>query len=148
MPPECLDQVAKLLSADGRAAMSSLWWPLETAAEVEDPNIVKVVTADDGSALYFSRSVIPYPRFSGGLGEALERGEGRYQRHVGLYGYRVATLRTFSGLPPSGLEQHERLEQLRVLEWGGRIVLARACSRIPAGVDTEADLERVRKILA
>jgi len=144
MPPECLDQVAALLSGDPAASMASLWWPLQDAAEIADPNIVKVVTAADGAALYFSRSAVPYPRHWGGINAALAGGAPSWRRHVGLYAYRVATLRDFAARPAAPLETAERLEQLRVLEWGGRIVMEQACAPIPAGVDTEADLQRVR----
>ncbi|MEJ8568293.1 3-deoxy-manno-octulosonate cytidylyltransferase [Elongatibacter sediminis] len=143
MPPECLDQVAGLLADDSGASMASLWWPLQDEAEIADPNVVKVVTAADGSALFFSRSVLPFPRAWGDVSQALRAGQ-TWKRHVGLYAYRVGALREFAARPPSPLEIAERLEQLRVLESGGRIAMARACRPIPAGVDTEADLERVR----
>lgn len=144
MPADCLDQVAGLLAADSRATMASLWWPLETADEIRDPNVVKVVVAADGAALFFSRSPLPHPRAWGDLDTALEAGM-TWARHVGLYAYRVGTLKAFAAQPPTPLELAERLEQLRVLETGGRIAMARACSPIPAGVDTEADLQRVRR---
>jgi 3-deoxy-manno-octulosonate cytidylyltransferase (CMP-KDO synthetase) len=146
MPPECLAQVAGLLAADRRASMASLWWPLADAAEIADPNIVKVVCAADGSALFFSRSVVPYPRAWGSLEQALAAGTA-WARHVGLYAYRAGALRAIAALEPTPLECAERLEQLRVLETGGRIAMARACRAVPAGVDTPADLERVRRIL-
>lgn len=145
MPPECLAQVAGLLASDSAAAMGSLWWPLENAAEILDPNVVKVVCAADGSALFFSRSVLPYPRAWGSLERAIEDGFA-WARHVGLYAYRVGALRAFAAHPPTRLERAERLEQLRMLEAGGRIAMARACRAVPAGVDTAADLERVRSL--
>lgn len=142
MPPACLDQVATLLVEDPAADAASLYWPLEDPSEAADPNLVKVVTGLDGAALYFSRSTIPHPR-GGGL-----PAEGTWKRHVGLYAYRASALSAFSRGRPTPLERSERLEQLRFLESGRRIVMAEACAYIPAGVDTPADLERVRAALA
>jgi len=146
MPAACLDQVAELLASDPAAQMSSLYWPITEEAEIRDPNVVKVVTAPDGSALMFSRSVLPFPRAWGELSAALAAGQ-RWKRHVGLYAYRSGALRAFTRTPMSPLEAAEKLEQLRVLEHGGRIVMAQACAFIPAGVDTPEDLERVRHVM-
>lgn len=108
------------------------------AAERDDPNAVKVAAAEIAPgrrrALYFSRAAIPW-------------GEGATIRHIGLYAYRRAALARFVALPPSPLEQRERLEQLRALEAGMRIDLALA-ETAARGVDTPADLERVRAIFA
>lgn len=107
-------------------------------AEIGNPNAVKVVTALDGRALYFSRSTIPYDR--DGTGSA------PYRKHLGIYAYRKAALKRFASLPPGRLEQLERLEQLRLLENGIDIYVAEA----PAdtiGVDTEDDLERAEAVL-
>lgn len=147
MPPACLDQVAALLDSDRDADVASLYWPATDAEEVSDPNAVKVVTARDGSALYFSRSVIPYPRETADVAAALDAGIG-WRRHIGLYAYRVAALRAFTATPPGPLEVVEKLEQLRFLEAGRRIAMARAVEFIPAGVDTPRDLERVRKLFS
>lgn len=144
MPAACLDQVAELLASDPVAQMSSLYWPITDATEILDPNVVKVITAPDGSALMFSRSVIPFPRAWGELDAALLAGQ-RWKRHVGLYAYRAGALRAFTRTPVSPLEAAEKLEQLRVLEHGGRIIMAEARAFIPAGVDTPEDLERVRR---
>lgn len=146
MPASCLDQVAGLLASDPSAQMASLYWPLDHAAEILDPNCVKVVTASDGAALLFSRSVIPYPRQWKDVETALGAGV-LWQRHIGLYAYRAGALRAFSRLEPTPLESLEKLEQLRVLESGGRIVMAQAACFIPAGVDTPGDFERVRNII-
>jgi len=144
MPPECLDQVAGLLASHPTAQAASLYWPMDEAAEIRDPNVVKVVTGEDGMALMFSRSVIPFPRNWQDLESALASGK-RWKRHVGLYAYRVAALEAFARHPPCALEMAEKLEQLRILESGGNIVMARARRYIPPGVDTEQDLERVRR---
>jgi 3-deoxy-manno-octulosonate cytidylyltransferase (CMP-KDO synthetase) len=142
MPPACLDQVAGLLAADGSAEVASLYWPMADMKEAADPNAVKVVVDDSGAALYFSRSLIPYPRNTAAGEDAA-----RWKRHIGLYAYRVRALRAFTTLPPASLESLEKLEQLRFLESGRRIVMAQSCEFIPAGVDTPEDLERVQTLI-
>lgn len=147
MPAVCLDQAAVLLAEDERADVASLYWPIHDAEEVADPNVVKVVTATDGGAIYFSRSVIPHARGYADVQSALEGGL-RWKRHIGLYAYRAAALRAFTSSPPTALEAIEKLEQLRFLEAGRRIAMAKAVEFIPAGVDTQSDLERVRALIA
>jgi 3-deoxy-manno-octulosonate cytidylyltransferase (CMP-KDO synthetase) len=145
MPPACLDQAAALLASDPSADAASLYWPISEPEEVADPNVVKVVTAQDGTALYFSRAVIPHPRDTVRIADALRAGV-RWKRHIGLYAYRAGALRAFTSEPPTPLEKIEKLEQLRFLESGRRIVMARATEFIPAGVDTPDDLLRVRRL--
>lgn len=147
MPAACLDQVANLLESTPGADVASLYWPIEAPGEVTDPNIVKVVVSADGYALYFSRAAIPHARDADSIASALQQGVA-WRRHVGLYAYRVGALRAFTQTPASPLERTERLEQLRFLESGRRIMMAAACEFIPAGVDTPEDLERVRPLLA
>jgi 3-deoxy-manno-octulosonate cytidylyltransferase (CMP-KDO synthetase) len=106
--------------------------------EIANPNAVKVVTALDGRALYFSRSAIPYDRDKSGLAT--------YRKHLGIYAYRKAALERFAALPPSPLEQIERLEQLRLLENGISLYVADA-PRDTIGVDTEEDLRRAEAVL-
>jgi len=143
MPPACLDQVANILQQGAGADIASLYWPIDTPAVVHDSNVVKVVVGASSQALYFSRSVIPHPRnFS--VETAMQAGVS-WKRHIGLYAYRASALRAFTKMKPSSLESLEKLEQLRFLEAGYRIVMERACEFIPAGVDTAEDLERVRK---
>ncbi|MDT8320209.1 MAG: 3-deoxy-manno-octulosonate cytidylyltransferase [Xanthomonadales bacterium] len=139
MPSACLEQVAALLTADPDADVSSLYWPVASADEASDPNSVKVVVDRSGAALYFSRAAIPYPRAAA---------QTVWKRHIGLYAYRAGALRAFAATAPGELEQSEKLEQLRFLEAGRKIRMARACEAIPAGVDTLADLQRVRDLLA
>jgi len=146
MPAQCLDQVAALLAGDKQADLASLYWRIDSAPEVVDPNTVKVVTAKDGAAIAFSRSVIPYPRQWGSIQQALDAGF-TWKRHIGLYAYRASSLLAFSQAEQGKLEQAERLEQLRVMEWGGRIAMAEAVAFIPAGVDTPEDLARVRALI-
>jgi 3-deoxy-manno-octulosonate cytidylyltransferase (CMP-KDO synthetase) len=145
LPPALVAQVAELLAADPRAGIATLATPILSLEEFLDPNVVKVVTAGDGAALYFSRAPIPWTRDTAPAGLASQRDFGGALRHVGLYAYRVGVLRQLTRLPPSTLEQRERLEQLRALEHGVRIAVGR-CVEVPApGVDTPADLERARR---
>ena len=105
-------------------------------AEIDDPNAVKVVTAYDGRALYFSRATIPYIR-----GTAMAP-----RKHLGLYAYRKGALTRFAGLPPSPLESAERLEQLRLLENGIDIYVEHT-TFATIGVDTEEDLLAAEQVL-
>jgi len=109
--------------------------PLE---EITNPNAVKVVTALDGRALYFSRATIPFDRDAAGFAG--------YRKHLGIYAYRKAALERFAELPPSPLELVERLEQLRLLENGIGLYVAEA-PRDTIGVDTEEDLLRAEAAL-
>lgn len=147
MPPRCLDQVADLLRKDPQADVASLYWPISEQSQAADPNVVKVVTGRDGGALYFSRSEIPYTRNPSAV-HAASHSAYAWKRHIGLYAYRAGALRAFTAMSPSPLEAAERLEQLRFLESGHRIVMAEACEFIPPGVDTPEDLERARQLIA
>ncbi len=109
-----------------------------TAEDIANPNAVKVVTAIDGRALYFSRATIPFDRDG--------QGNATYWKHLGLYAYRRAALERFAALAPSALELSERLEQLRLLENGISIYVAETADDT-IGVDTEDDLRRVEALL-
>jgi 3-deoxy-manno-octulosonate cytidylyltransferase (CMP-KDO synthetase) len=145
MPPACLDQVAALLEQRTDCEVASLYWPLTDATEIKNPNAVKVVTDSENHALYFSRAPIPYARGFADINAALAGGV-QWKRHLGLYAYRLAALRRYTSCAPTPLEKAERLEQLRMMEQGGRIAMAQACEFIPAGIDTPGDLERVRNL--
>jgi 3-deoxy-manno-octulosonate cytidylyltransferase (CMP-KDO synthetase) len=108
-----------------------------TPENIANPNAVKVVIAADGRALYFSRATIPYDR---------DNTAPQYWKHIGLYAYRRATLQRFPALPPSILEQTERLEQLRFLE-NGIDIHVEPTDFDTIGVDTEEDLRRVEALL-
>jgi len=145
LPPVLVGQAAGLLERDPAAGIATLAVPVESLEEFLDPNVVKVVTAADGAALYFSRAPIPWSRDGAAAGLASQREFGGAWRHVGLYAYRVRALRQITRLPPSDLEQREKLEQLRALEHGIRIVVGTCAERPAPGVDTVADLERARQ---
>lgn len=138
--PQLIDQVADLLDARPAAAIATLVTELSSMDQFDDPGHVKVVFDREGFALYFSRAGIPQPRD--------RRLSALTRRHVGIYAYRAGQLRAFAGEPPCELESTERLEQLRALWLGYRIVVADACVRPEIGVDTPADLEAVRAIFA
>ncbi len=149
IPPAVIDQVAGVLAASPDASVATLYEPIHSLADFRNPNIVKLVADSEGRALYFSRAPIPWPRdaFSGSLeGDDLPPGLAP-RRHIGIYAYRVALLRQFVTWPQAPLEALESLEQLRVLWQGKGIHVAEACAPVPGGVDTEADLERVRNLL-
>ena len=128
VPPECVDRLLALLEGCD-APMATLAAPMPPD-QADDPNKVKVVCDSAGRALYFSRSRIPYDRD--------RTGQARYLRHLGIYAYRVAFLRLFASLPPTPAETLERLEQLRALEHGYRIVLA-VVDYDGVGIDTPRD---------
>jgi 3-deoxy-manno-octulosonate cytidylyltransferase (CMP-KDO synthetase) len=111
-----------------------------TPANITNPNAVKVVTAADGRALYFSRATIPYDR------DAREGTSPQYWKHIGLYAYRKGALQQFPTLPPSILEQAERLEQLRFLENNINLYVE-PTTFDTIGVDTEEDLKQVEALL-
>lgn len=145
IPPAVINQVASLME-NSATQMASLYEVIQQAEQVFDPNAVKVVTDIQGQALYFSRA--PMPWYRDGFADSQRLPENiAYKRHVGVYAYRVGLLNQFVGWPMGRLESIEKLEQLRVLEQGIRIQMAEACEAIPAGVDTQADLEKVRRLL-
>lgn len=118
--------------------------PLRNADELRDPSRVKVVRAEGGRALYFSRAGIPFKRDGDPTPEDL--GRGAFLRHLGLYSYRRESLMRWVDLPPSPLEQLERLEQLRPLEAGMEMGVA-IVDEAEGGVDTPADVERMERRL-
>jgi 3-deoxy-manno-octulosonate cytidylyltransferase (CMP-KDO synthetase) len=109
------------------------------AHDIANPNAVKVVTAANGRALYFSRATVPFDRDGGGFAG--------YRKHLGIYAYRKAALDQFAALPPSWLERVERLEQLRLLDNGIDIYVA-AAPADTIGVDTEEDLRAAEAMLS
>lgn len=146
IPPEVIDQVAATLANNSQAAMATLVEKIDDVETIFNPNAVKVTIDNQGRALYFSRAPIPWARdnFSGD-NKTLAEGV-NYYRHIGIYAYRVSFLHQFVGWQPSSLELTEKLEQLRALENGVAILASQACAAIPAGIDTEQDLQAVRAL--
>jgi 3-deoxy-manno-octulosonate cytidylyltransferase (CMP-KDO synthetase) len=134
-----------LVGGDGWA-VGTVATPLRSAAEWRDPTVVKVVRADDGGALLFTRAPAPHPREAGEPGDAALAG-GLFLRHVGVYAYRRDALMRWVALPESPLERLERLEQLRPLSAGIRIGVALGAPA-EGGVDTPDDLRRAGRILS
>jgi 3-deoxy-manno-octulosonate cytidylyltransferase (CMP-KDO synthetase) len=139
--PQLIAQVADLLRKSQLAGMGTAAHAIESVADQNNPNIVKVVLDAQNHALYFSRSLIPFDR--DGHPNALQP-----LRHVGIYSYRAGFLRQFPKLPQAPIELSESLEQLRAL-WHGYKIAVHIASQAPGpGVDTPEDLERVRLIFA
>ncbi|MBA4285661.1 MAG: 3-deoxy-manno-octulosonate cytidylyltransferase [Xanthomonadaceae bacterium] len=145
MPAAMVIEAARLLADDPAADIATLCHPLHALEDWLNPNVVKVVRAANGHALYFSRAPIPWKREGASLTSPLPAGLAF--RHIGLYAYRVGALRRFSQLPASSLENCEALEQLRALEAGLRIAVGVSDVPPPRGVDTEADLQAVAALL-
>jgi 3-deoxy-manno-octulosonate cytidylyltransferase (CMP-KDO synthetase) len=118
--------------------LGSLMFQITDKEEINNPNNVKVITDQEGFALYFSRSVIPFPRD--------ENAGVRYMKHIGIYAFRKQALLDFYSLPMLSLEASEKLEQLRYLEYGKRIKMVET-THGSIGIDTEEDLEKARKLI-
>jgi 3-deoxy-manno-octulosonate cytidylyltransferase (CMP-KDO synthetase) len=153
LDPAGVDAAVEALLDDPGLPMSTLSLPLAGVEEMLDPSVVKVVTDARGDALYFSRSPVPHVRDAGGpdgraaaAAAAIARGLAR--KHVGLYAYRRDALLRFASLPRCPLEEAEGLEQLRALFHGLRIRVVPREGKGGVAVDTPADLERVRALLA
>ncbi len=132
-----IDELARVLLEDDSIQVATLKYKIEDSDELNDPNIVKVVSDKDDFALYFSRSLIPCN---------LSSTARQVYKHIGMYAYTKDFLFTFANLTPSFLEQAEQLEQLRVLEHGHKIkVIDAGCDSI--SVDTPRDLEKVKEKL-
>ncbi len=138
--PLMINSVAESLLNDTSLSMATLMKRIENPEELTDPNVVKVVTDKNGFALFFSRTLIPCLAPTSTVKDPV------YYKHIGLYGYTKDFLFTFRNLAESSLEKTEKLEQLRVLQEGYRIkVLETKFETV--GVDTPADLERVKAVL-
>lgn len=145
MPASLLDQVAKILETHDQAAMSTVCHAIDDEKDYQDANVVKVVVDKNGYALYFSRAAIPWQRDAMSAGSTPDS---LGHRHVGLYAYRAGFVQKFAQWAPCDLETAESLEQLRVL-WHGHKIAVCVADELPGpGVDTKADLEKVRKLLA
>jgi 3-deoxy-manno-octulosonate cytidylyltransferase (CMP-KDO synthetase) len=138
MDPENVDRVIEHLLAHPEVPLATVAKPIDDPAAIADPNVVKVVRGDDGRALYFSRSPIPFRR---NAEAALPT-----WKHLGLYGYRREALELWTSLPPHPLERAESLEQLRALA-AGLVMTVLPAVGDSIGVDTPADAEEVERIL-
>ena len=143
--PGLVRAVALLLDATPEAAIATACNPITDPAEFFNANAVKVVLDGQGYARYFSRAPIPWSRdaFAAGQPATLPAGLPAY-RHIGIYAYRAAFLRSYARLAPSPLEQAEALEQLRALWHGYAIAVLVRHDAPEAGIDTQADLDRAR----
>jgi len=144
MPGTLVAQVASGLAEHPDCAVATLCEPIESEEMLFDPNAVKVVVSASGYALFFSRAPIPWRRDAFASGN--RRPSDLHFRHIGLYAYHAAFVKEYVSWPASNLELEEALEQLRVLEAGRRIFVARAGSSPGPGVDTEADLDQARAL--
>jgi 3-deoxy-manno-octulosonate cytidylyltransferase (CMP-KDO synthetase) len=140
IPPELINQVAQKLADHQESAISTVAVPIRDDAEIQNPNVVKVVLNRRGEALYFSRANIPFVRDPENT-KNISR-----LRHLGIYAYRADFLQAYTRLEPAPPEQAEALEQLRALWNGYRIAVHVVQVAPPAGVDTPEDLERVRSL--
>ena len=137
---EPLEKVIEVFQNDAekKVDLASLMREITIEEDINNPNNVKVVVDQNGFALYFSRSVIPYPR---------ETNVGvRYFQHIGIYAFRKQALLDFYSLPMKSLEASEKLEQLRYLEFGKRIKMVET-THVGIGIDTLEDLEKARKLI-
>ena len=135
--PEMINSIINSFKEDDTISMSTLKYKIDTMEEIENPNYVKVITDKKGYALYFSRSVIPYPR---------KLDIQNYYKHVGIYGYKRDFVVEYAKMEPTPLEVSESLEQLRALENGYRIKVMETPYKI-IGVDTQEELEKVREYI-
>ncbi|MCW8955388.1 MAG: 3-deoxy-manno-octulosonate cytidylyltransferase [Gammaproteobacteria bacterium] len=144
-PPELLKQVALNLADHPRAGIATLSTAIQSARDVFDPNVVKVVADAEGYALYFSRAPIPWNRDTG---EAIDDAQAQqYQRHLGIYAYRVSFLHAYTNMEPCVVENLEKLEQLRALYSGIPIHVEPAVSLPGPGIDTPDDLVAVSRLM-
>ena len=134
--PELIDELGRAFETDGELKMATVITPIKDDEEKKNPNNVKVVTDKLGYALYFSRSLIPYPR---------NPSDTPVYKHIGIYAYRRDFLLAYAKMKPTALERAESLEQLRALEEGYRIKCIVTDAKF-IGVDTPEDLEKVNAV--
>lgn len=148
IPPTVIDQVADNLAAHADAGVATLCEEISAREDLQNPNVVKVVRDSRDMALYFSRAFVPWPRDAEASSNGAQRSDGRWYRHIGIYGYRTAFLHQYVEWPPAPIEVLESLEQLRALYHGVRVHVGIACEPVPGGIDTEHDLAALRDALA
>lgn len=143
--PESIDLLADLMLKDDKADMATLVSGFKDVKDIANPDIVKCIVDKDGYAIYFSRLAIPYSRDNKGVGDV-----GLYLRHLGIYAYRRSFLMEFTKLPEARLESAEKLEQLRAIENGYKILTAKVshhCDGIDTRAQYDAFVERKKKEL-
>ena len=145
--PALIDEVARVLAQRPEASMGTAAHPIDALDEFINPNVVKVVLDQQQMALYFSRAPIPWWRDGQQAASFRALPTPAPLRHIGIYSYRAGFLRRFPQLPPAPIEALESLEQLRALWHGHRIAVHVTQDAPGPGVDTPADLERVRHLL-
>lgn len=136
--PESIDSVARNVQEDDNADISTLIRVLTDEVEINNPNLVKCVIDNNGYALYFSRSKIPFER---------NYGIATFYGHLGIYGYKREALMKMTSLEQTPLERTESLEQLRALENGMKIKTS-VVDFVPVGIDTLEDLEKFKEIIS
>lgn len=147
IPPAYIRDVALALGGQNQAGIATLAAKIVNSEEIFNPNAVKVVLNRLGYALYFSRAAIPWDRGSFSIKGGAPTHSMSYLRHIGMYAYRVKFLKDYCSWQASELEAVESLEQLRIL-WYGEKILVKTVAKAPeAGVDTQADLERVEQAI-
>jgi 3-deoxy-manno-octulosonate cytidylyltransferase (CMP-KDO synthetase) len=144
MPAAAVEKVVHVMTDNATAGLTTLCCPLICEEDILNPNIVKVVKNKADFALYFSRAPIPWNRD----GSFASQQQNAYYRHVGLYAYRVSTLKAYSNWEMSPIEALEKLEQLRMLAEGIPIYVATIAEPLPPGVDTATDLALIRNHFA
>ena len=148
IPTDVVREVAELLAAHPECEMATAGHPIDNIEEFLNPNVVKVVRDAQGNAITFSRAPIPWPR------DAFRENKTQLPiglvplRHIGLYAYRVKFLKRYPQWEQAPIEKWESLEQLRALYYGVKIAVAILPGALPAGVDTQEDLDRVREVFA
>jgi 3-deoxy-manno-octulosonate cytidylyltransferase (CMP-KDO synthetase) len=142
LPPALIDQVANALNNNQDKQMATLCEEIANVEDLHNQNVVKVVTDINNSAIYFSRSAIPWQNEASFSKES----GGMAYRHIGIYAYRAGFLKIFSELQPCALEEIERLEQLRALYNGYTIHVEEACAQSGVGIDTDDDLQKARML--
>lgn len=146
IPAKHIQAAAERMQQDSQAGIATLCCPIETAEDIFNPNCVKVVQNVAQHALYFSRAAIPWDRDNFSDKQYRQISE-HWRRHLGLYAYRVATLKQLASLTPAPVEILESLEQLRALYHGIKISLVHVDEAPAHGVDTQADADRVRDLM-
>ena len=147
IPPEAINQVADNLATNSLAGVATLCDPIDIDADLVSSHVVKVVTDNNGLALYFSRASIPHRREITDVNAGGASSIFNPMRHIGIYAYRVSMLNQFICWPAAPIEKLEFLEQLRFMWYGERIHVGQATSHVPSGIDTEEDLQHLISLL-